>query len=172
MPAIAASSSLSDVSPVTPTQPTDVRDAAALKRASDTGTAELGPVDIVLTRSTAGINGIGGPTRGGLGYTAAKQGAVGLMRSYANNLAPHSIRVNTVHPTGVNTPMVVNDAMQAFLEQDPSLGNAMANALPVPMVEPVDISNAILWRPLSGRRTRLRRASCSARCTRGGTAAW
>jgi NAD(P)-dependent dehydrogenase (short-subunit alcohol dehydrogenase family) len=41
--------------------------------------------------------------------------------------------------------MVVNDAMQAFLEQDPSLSNSMANALPVPMVEPVDISNAIVW---------------------------
>ena len=76
------------------------------------------------------------------------------MRSYANNLAPHSIRVNTVHPTGVNTPMVVNEAMQEFLEHDPSLSNAMANALPVPMVEPVDISNAIA---LAGLR---RRALC------------
>jgi SDR family mycofactocin-dependent oxidoreductase len=100
---------------------------------------------IVLTSSTAGINGIGGPSRGGLGYTAAKHGVVGLMRSYANNLAPHRIRVNTVHPTGVRTPMVVNDAMQEFLAQDPSLSDAMANALPVDMVEPVDISNAILW---------------------------
>jgi SDR family mycofactocin-dependent oxidoreductase len=100
---------------------------------------------IVLTSSTAGINGIGGPSRGGLGYTAAKHGVVGLMRSYANNLAPHSIRVNSVHPTGVSTPMVVNEAMQEFLAQDPSLGNAMANALPVDMVEPADISNAIAW---------------------------
>jgi len=100
---------------------------------------------IVLTSSTAGINGIGGPTPGGLGYTAAKHGVVGLMRSYANVLAPHSIRVNTVHPTGVNTPMVVNDAMTEFLAQDPQLSNAMANALPVPMVEPVDISNAIVF---------------------------
>jgi SDR family mycofactocin-dependent oxidoreductase len=100
---------------------------------------------IVLTSSTAGINGIGGPSRGGLGYTAAKHGVVGLMRSYANNLAPHSIRVNSVHPTGVSTPMVDNEAMQEFLAQDPSLGNAMANALPVDMVEPADISNAIAW---------------------------
>jgi SDR family mycofactocin-dependent oxidoreductase len=100
---------------------------------------------IVLTSSTAGINGIGGPSRGGLGYTAAKHGVVGLMRSYANNLAPHRIRVNTVHPTGVSTPMVVNEAMQEFLAADPSLGNAMANALPVDMVEAVDISNAIAW---------------------------
>jgi SDR family mycofactocin-dependent oxidoreductase len=100
---------------------------------------------IVLTSSTAGINGIGGPSRGGLGYAAAKHGVVGLMRVYANNLAPHSIRVNTVHPTGVRTPMVVNEAMGEFLAQDPSLSNAMANALPVDMVEPADISNAILW---------------------------
>jgi NAD(P)-dependent dehydrogenase (short-subunit alcohol dehydrogenase family) len=100
---------------------------------------------IVLTSSTAGNNGIGGSSAGGLGYTAAKHGVVGLMRSYANNLAPHSIRVNTVHPTGVNTPMIVNDVMQEFLSQDPSLGQAMANALPVDMIEAVDISNAIVW---------------------------
>ena len=99
---------------------------------------------IVLTSSTAGINGIGGPSAGGLGYTAAKHGVVGLMRSYANNLAQYSIRVNTVHPTGVNTPMIVNEAMQEWLEQAGE-SSALANALPVPMVEPVDISNAIAW---------------------------
>jgi SDR family mycofactocin-dependent oxidoreductase len=176
----------------------DVRDAAALKQAFDAGTADLGPVDIVLanagiapmslheqdapgdawqdvvdvnltgvfntvetaipsmiergqggaivlTSSTAGNNGIGGPTRGGLGYTAAKHGVVGLMRSYANILAPHSIRVNTVHPTGVNTPMIVNEVMEEFLRQDPQMSSSIANALPVPMVEAVDISNAIAW---------------------------
>jgi NAD(P)-dependent dehydrogenase (short-subunit alcohol dehydrogenase family) len=67
------------------------------------------------------------------------------MRSYANILAPSRIRVNSVHPTGVNTPMVVNDVMREFLEQDPQMGNALANALPVDLVEPVDISNAIVW---------------------------
>ena len=100
---------------------------------------------IVLTSSTAGLAGIGGSAPGGLGYTAAKHGVVGLMRSYANQLAEHSIRVNTIHPTGVNTPMVVNDVMQEFLQSDPQLSNAMANALPVPMIEPVDLSNAILF---------------------------
>lgn len=100
---------------------------------------------IVLTSSTAGITGIGGNTPGGLGYTASKHGVVGLMRAYANYLAPHRIRVNTVHPTGVRTPMIVNDAMQEFLQSDPQLSNALANALPVDMVEPVDISNAIVW---------------------------
>jgi SDR family mycofactocin-dependent oxidoreductase len=100
---------------------------------------------IVLTSSTAGINGIGGHTPGGLGYTAAKHGVVGLMRAYANYLAQYSIRVTTVHPTGVNTPMVVNEPMQEFIQADPSMGQALANALPVPMIEAVDISNAIVW---------------------------
>ncbi len=100
---------------------------------------------IVLTSSTAGLTGIGGNSPGGIGYTAAKHGVVGLMRTYANILAPYSIRVNTVHPTGVNTPMVVNEAMQKFIQADPSMGQAMANALPVELIEPVDISNAIVW---------------------------
>jgi SDR family mycofactocin-dependent oxidoreductase len=78
-------------------------------------------------------------------YSAAKSGLIGLMRVLAKELAPHRIRVNTVHPTGVRTPMVVNEVMQQFLESDPSMGQAMANAMPVDMVEPVDISNAILW---------------------------
>jgi NAD(P)-dependent dehydrogenase (short-subunit alcohol dehydrogenase family) len=100
---------------------------------------------IVITSSTAGITGIGGGGPGGLGYTASKHGVVGLMRSYANVLAPHNIRVNTVHPTGVNTPMIVNDFMAEFLAQLPDAEGALTNALPVAMLEPVDISNAILW---------------------------
>jgi SDR family mycofactocin-dependent oxidoreductase len=122
---------------------TGVYNTVEVARPSMVGRGQGGA--IVLTSSTAGINGIGGDTPGGLGYTAAKHGVVGLMRTYANILAPHSIRVNTVHPTGVNTPMVVNEPMQEYIKADPSMGNAMANALPVAMVEPVDISNAILW---------------------------
>ena len=100
---------------------------------------------IVITSSTAGITGIGGGGPGGLGYTASKHGVVGLMRSYANVLAPHNIRVNTVHPTGVNTPMIVNDVMAEFLASMPDVENALTNALPVSMLEPSDISAAILW---------------------------
>jgi SDR family mycofactocin-dependent oxidoreductase len=100
---------------------------------------------IVLTSSTAGLIGIGGPTRGGMGYVAAKHGVVGLMRSYANALAPHGIRVNSVHPTGVNTMMVLNEAATEFLAQDPVLSSARANALPVDRIEPIDVSNAIAW---------------------------
>jgi SDR family mycofactocin-dependent oxidoreductase len=100
---------------------------------------------IVLTSSTAGLKGIGGDSPGGQGYTAAKHGVVGLMRTFANTLAQHRIRVNTVHPTGVNTPMVVNPVMERFLAEDPSITNAISNLLPVDMIEAVDISNAILY---------------------------
>lgn len=95
---------------------------------------------IVITSSTAGVKGMAGIGH----YSAAKHGVVGLMRTLANELAPHSIRVNTVHPTGVNTPMVVNDFMAEFLAGSDMSAN-MQNALPVEMVEAVDISNAIVW---------------------------
>lgn len=95
---------------------------------------------IVLTSSTAGIKGMAGIAH----YDSAKHGVVGLMRTLAIELAQYSIRVNTVHPTGVNTPMVVNDYMAAFLA-DPDFSSNMQNLLPVEMVEPVDISNAVLW---------------------------
>ena len=99
---------------------------------------------IVLTGSTAGLNGIGGNSPGGLAYTASKHAVVGLMRAWANYFAPHNIRVNSVHPTGVSTPMVVNDVMPELLQLDPSTANAM-NALPVEMIEAVDVSNAIVY---------------------------
>jgi len=97
---------------------------------------------IVLTSSTAGLKGIGGEDPGGIGYTAAKHGVVGLMRTYATTLAKHSIRCNSVHPTGVNTPMVVNDAMAQVLASA-GMENALTNALPVELLEAVDI--AIAW---------------------------
>ena len=104
---------------------------------------------IVITSSLAGLR---APMRtmdmkspGLLGYFAAKHGVVGLMRAYANVLAPYSVRVNTVHPTGVNTPMVANPEFMAHATAHPEFMEAMRNALPVPMVEAEDISNAILF---------------------------
>jgi NAD(P)-dependent dehydrogenase (short-subunit alcohol dehydrogenase family) len=67
------------------------------------------------------------------------------MRTWANWLAPHSIRVNTVHPTGVNTPMVVNDSISELMNGSPDILNAMTNLLPVPMLESSDISDAVAW---------------------------
>ncbi|MER6528848.1 mycofactocin-coupled SDR family oxidoreductase [Streptomyces sp. NPDC001508] len=100
---------------------------------------------IVIVSSTAGLVGIGGASNGGLGYAASKHGVVGLMRTYANNLARHSIRVNSVHPTGVATRMITDPAIVDFVAQDPILSEEAPNALPVDTVEPVDVSNAILW---------------------------
>jgi NAD(P)-dependent dehydrogenase (short-subunit alcohol dehydrogenase family) len=67
------------------------------------------------------------------------------MRSYANVLAKYSIRVNSVHPCAANTPMIVNDVIRAAVEQDPEHLGQGGNALPVEMVEPIDIANAVLW---------------------------
>jgi SDR family mycofactocin-dependent oxidoreductase len=100
---------------------------------------------IVITSSTGGLLGVGTNSPGLLGYTAAKHGVIGLMRSWANYLAPHFIRVNSVAPSACRTPMAVNDSMAHILEQSPMLATAMTNAMPVGMVEPVDISNAIVW---------------------------
>jgi SDR family mycofactocin-dependent oxidoreductase len=101
---------------------------------------------IVLTSSTAGLKGIGGGSPGGEGYTAAKHGVVAKVRMSPTTLAPHRIRVNSVHPTGVNTPMIVNDFMQQWLaEAGEGVAGALSNLLPVDLLEPVDISNAILF---------------------------
>ena len=100
---------------------------------------------IVFTSSTAGLRGFGGLQGGGLGYAASKHGLVGLMRTLANSLAPHSIRVNTVHPTAVNTMMAVNPAMVSFLEHYPDGGPHLQNPMPVELLEPEDISAAIAY---------------------------
>ena len=103
---------------------------------------------IVITSSTAGsratLRTIAGKSHGMLGYYAAKHGVVGLMRAYANMLGPHSIRCNTVHPTAVNTPMVVNPEFEEFVRENPAFAEASHNSLPVHMVEPLDISNTVL----------------------------
>jgi SDR family mycofactocin-dependent oxidoreductase len=101
---------------------------------------------IVLTSSTQGLSGRGGSGSGAQdGYTASKHGVVGLMRTWANWLAPHNIRVNTVHPTGVNTPMVANDVIAEYLAATPDAAAIVANLMPVPVIESSDISNAIAW---------------------------
>lgn len=100
---------------------------------------------IVFTSSTSGLRGFGGLQGGGLGYAASKHALVGLMRTFANALAPMSIRVNTVHPAAVNTMMAVNPEMTAFLENYPDGGPHLKNPMPVEMLEPEDITNAIAY---------------------------
>jgi SDR family mycofactocin-dependent oxidoreductase len=102
---------------------------------------------IVLISSTQGLSGRGGTGFGGQdGYAASKHAVVGLMRSWANWLAPYSIRVNSIHPTGVRTPMIMNEVTAAYIQQAPETANdAMSNLLPVDLIESSDISNAIVW---------------------------
>ncbi|MDA4109845.1 mycofactocin-coupled SDR family oxidoreductase [Mycolicibacterium holsaticum] len=101
---------------------------------------------IVLTSSVAGLVGVGSDDPGAIGYVAAKHGIVGLMRIYANLLAQHSIRVNSVHPCGVDTPMINNEATRQWLgsiaEKTPQ---DMGNALPVQVLQPEDIADAVAW---------------------------
>jgi len=101
---------------------------------------------IVLTSSTQGLTGRGSDgSAGALGYAAAKHGVVGLMRSFANWLSPHNIRVNTVHPTGVETPMVMNEVIGKYIQDNPGAAAMVANLMPVDLVQPRDISNAIAF---------------------------
>jgi SDR family mycofactocin-dependent oxidoreductase len=104
---------------------------------------------IVITSSGAGLRG-----RVNSGhYVAAKHGIVGLMRSLANELAADIIRVNSVHPSNVNTDMLLNPTIMRLFRPDvaePSLEEfAVAaremHAIPVPWVEVDDVSNAILF---------------------------
>jgi len=86
-------------------------------------------------------------------YIAAKHGVLGLMRSFAVELGQHMIRVNSVHPSQVNTPMTMNDL--TFRLFRPDLENPgpddfapfsqMTHTMPIPWVEAVDISNAVLF---------------------------
>jgi (+)-trans-carveol dehydrogenase len=104
---------------------------------------------IIITSSTAGLRGIANLAH----YSAAKTGLVGLMRTMAGELAPHNIRVNTVHPTAVDTDMVHNKATYDLFIPEPADRNRdgvagpmqALNMLPIPWVDPRDISNAVLF---------------------------
>nr|MDT0664387.1 mycofactocin-coupled SDR family oxidoreductase [Micromonospora sp. DSM 115978] len=104
---------------------------------------------IVLTSSMMGLRGSGYIAH----YSAAKHGLVGLMRSLANELAPHMIRVNTVHPGTVRTPMVDNPSLISALRPDlenPTIEDAAEflghyHLLPVSLIESVDVANAVLF---------------------------
>ncbi|SEO53726.1 mycofactocin-coupled SDR family oxidoreductase [Trujillonella endophytica] len=104
---------------------------------------------IMFTSSIGGLKGIQHVAH----YVSAKHGIVGLMRTLANELGPHRIRVNTIHPTNVDTIMIQNPGTYAMFspgDPEPSQEKAMPgfmslNTLPVPWIESTDISNAVLW---------------------------
>jgi SDR family mycofactocin-dependent oxidoreductase len=104
---------------------------------------------MILTRSAMGLKSVENISP----YASAKHGIVGLMRTLALELAPPWIRVNSVHPTNVDTPMVTNEPMfrlfrpeleNPFRDDFDVAAQAM-NALPIALVDPVDVSNAVLF---------------------------
>jgi SDR family mycofactocin-dependent oxidoreductase len=105
---------------------------------------------VVLVSSIAGLRGLVGVAH----YTAAKHGVVGLMRSLAQELAPQRIRVNSVHPTNVDTPMIQNAAVSSAFRPDLDRAPTRAefaeaarsmNMLDIPWIDPVDVANASLF---------------------------
>ncbi len=111
--------------------------AAAIPHLLATGGGSM-----VLISSTAGLKGqpFFAP------YVASKHGMVGVMRTLANELASQSIRVNTIHPTGVNTPMLVGlSGLTERIEASPDTGSLFLNSLPVDLVEPEDVSDAVVF---------------------------
>jgi len=96
---------------------------------------------IINNSSIAGLRGMGRLSH----YAASKWGLTGLTKSWAIELAPHGIRVNSIHPTGVNTPM--NDGLAALEGLTPRevAERSAGNLLPVPWVEPEDVAEAVLF---------------------------
>lgn len=104
---------------------------------------------IIITSSIAGMKGSPNASH----YVAAKHGVVGLMRSLANELAQHMIRVNSIHPTQVDTDMLQNAAMYELFcpdienptKDDFAPRSQRMNALPVPWVTKADTTNVLLF---------------------------
>lgn len=103
---------------------------------------------IIFTSSSAGLKGMQNIAH----YSAAKHGLVGLARSLANELAPHNIRVNTVHPGNVDTDMIQNTATRSVFgggsditREEFAAAATPMSMLPVPWVDVDDISNAMLY---------------------------
>jgi SDR family mycofactocin-dependent oxidoreductase len=100
---------------------------------------------IVFTNSIQGLRYASNQDISLTAYTASKHALVGLLRCAARDYAEHSIRVNSVHPTGVLTGMINHEIMGAYAAKHPRLGEVMGNILPVPLVEISDITEAVLF---------------------------
>lgn len=104
---------------------------------------------IAITSSIAGLKGM----YGSAAYNASKHGVVGFMRSLALELAPHQIRVNTVHPTSVDTPMINNETFPKLVRGDlenPTMDDVADFLRPqqpmnVAWLDASDIADAVLW---------------------------
>ncbi len=84
-------------------------------------------------------------SHGAAGYTAAKHGVIGVMRHYATSLAEKNIRVNSVHPGGVATPMIINEAMGNSSATIPSSARLSSRSCPMPPMEPEVITDTMVY---------------------------
>src|SRR5207249_10468698 len=96
---------------------------------------------ILNNSSVAGLRGMARLSH----YAASKWGLVGLTKSWAIELAPHGIRVNSIHPTGVNTPMNDGLAQLEGLTPREVAERSAGNLLPVLWVEPEDVAQAVVF---------------------------
>lgn len=103
---------------------------------------------IINNSSVAGLRGFGRMSH----YSASKHGLIGLTKAWAIELAPHNIRVVSIHPTGVNTPM--NDGLAALegTTVEEIAERSAGNLLPVPWIEPEDVAEAVVY--LASRKAR------------------
>ena len=108
---------------------------------------------MVAISSVAGLKALPGQAH----YTAAKHGVVGLVGSAAIELGPFGIRVNSVHPWGINTRLAQDNEVETILAENPTYAASFGSVLPSPaLAEPEDIANAVVWL-----------ASDAARCVTG-----
>jgi SDR family mycofactocin-dependent oxidoreductase len=97
---------------------------------------------IITVSSVAGIRSLPGQAH----YSAAKHGVVGLTKSAAIELGEYGIRVNSIHPWGVSTPMGEDPYTATMLTEHPNYVVAFGSALPsIVMADPGDISDAVVW---------------------------
>jgi SDR family mycofactocin-dependent oxidoreductase len=98
---------------------------------------------IVLISSLGGLRGVADASPGVLGYCAAKSGILALMRNWAIVLAEHYIRVNTLHPGGVETPKLLSKEYRQYAEANPGIGRSHRNVLPVESIKPEEIAEYV-----------------------------
>src|SRR5882757_8262166 len=107
---------------------------------------------LIITSSLVGLRGMPNCAP----YATTKSGLVSFTQSLAMELGPHSIRVNSIHPTNVDTPMIHNQGTYRVFRPDvPSdrevtrdefiEASAEMNALPISWVDAIDVSNAVVW---------------------------
>ena len=104
---------------------------------------------VSIISSLAGFKGLANVAA----YTTTKHAVVGLMKVLANELGPHQIRVNTIHPNAIDTPMVKNETTYKLFRPDlehPTLEDAQPafgglNPFGIDFIDPIHVSNAVAW---------------------------